>query len=82
MFTFSGTFQPGMVTTSSNYRELMLVLLILHSAAAHVRNSRTDLRLDNQGVASAPGATLPTIPHKIRGGSNSPSIQKTYHFNS
>jgi len=73
--TFSGTFEPSMVTSSSNYRELMAVLLIFQSAASHLRNSRTDLRLDNQGAASALGATLPHLPHRIFGGSNNPSIQ-------
>ncbi len=36
----------------------MSALLVIQAAASHLRNSRTDLRLDNRGAASVLEATI------------------------
>ncbi len=53
----------------------MAVPLVFHFATTHLKNTQTDLLVDNQGAALALGATWPTNPHKIFDGSNCPSIQ-------
>ena len=72
--TVSGSFPLHVLHTPSNFRELLALLFVLQAASAAVCNNRTDLYMDNLGAAISLGATLPTAPHKIRGGSNAPSM--------